>query len=60
MPGSTADNRQGVSVPTLGVPFVAASLPLAAAGAIGIYGVYGDAIASLVASFLGKPKYSCK
>ena len=43
-------------MPTLGVPFLAASLPLAAAAGIGAYGVFGDEIARLINSFLGKPK----
>ena len=50
------ENRQAILVPVLGAPFLASSLPLAAAGAIGVYGVYGDEIARLINSFLGKCK----
>ena len=47
-------NRQAIAVPVLGAPFLAATLPLAAAGAIGVYGVYGDEIVRLINSFIGK------
>ena len=51
---SKADERQDVVLPVLGAPFLAATLPLAAAGAIGVYGAYGDAILALLNSLLGK------
>ena len=46
--------RQGIILPALGVPFIAAALPAAGAAAIGIYGTYGDDIASLFNSFFSK------
>ena len=49
-----ADDRQGIALPVLGVPFLAATLPLSAAGAIGIYGVYGDEIDRFINSIFGK------
>ena len=46
--------RQGVVLPILGVPFIAAALPAAGAAALGIYGTYGDEITSLFNSFFSK------
>ena len=46
--------RQGFVLPALGVPFMAAALPAAGAAAIGIYGSYGDEIATLYNSFFSK------
>ena len=46
--------RQGFVLPALGVPFIAAALPAAGAAAIGIYGAYGDEIATLYNSFFSK------
>ena len=46
--------RQGFVLPALGAPFIAAALPAAGAAAIGIYGAYGDEIATLFNSFLSK------
>ena len=46
--------RQGVVLPILGVPFIAAALPAAGAAALGIYGAYGDEITSLFNSFFSK------
>ena len=48
-----AEDRQALVIPVLGAPFLAASLPLAAAGAIGIYGTYGEEILTLLNSFIG-------
>ena len=48
-----ADDRQGVVLPIIGAPFLAATLPLAAAGAIGVYGAYGDVITSYLNSLIG-------
>ena len=46
--------RQGIVLPVLGAPFLAAALPAAGAAAVGIYGTYGDEIEGLVSSLLGK------
>ena len=46
--------RQGVVLPVLGAPFIAAALPAAGAAAVGIYGAYGDDIATLFNSFFSK------
>ena len=46
--------RQGFVLPALGAPFIAAALPAAGAAAVGIYGAYGDEIATLFNSFLSK------
>ena len=48
------NERQGVVIPVLGVPFLAAALPTTAAAAIGIYATYGDEIASLFNSIFSK------
>ena len=47
--------RQGFVLPVLGAPFIAAALPAAGAAAIGIYGAYGDELATLFNSFFSKP-----
>ena len=52
-PLSKADDRQAISLPVLGAPFLAATLPLAAAGAIGVYGAYQDAIITYFNSLFG-------
>ena len=39
----------------MGVPFIAAALPAAGAAAVGIYGAYGDELATLFNSFFSKP-----
>ena len=49
-----ADDRQGFVLPVIGAPFLAATVPLAAAGAIGAYGAYGDTILNLLNSLVGK------
>ena len=46
--------RQGFVLPALGAPFIAAALSAAGAAAVGIYGAYGDEIATLFNSFLSK------
>ena len=46
--------RQGFVLPALGAPFIAAALPAAGAAAVGIYGAYGDEIATLFNSFFSK------
>ena len=46
--------RQGFVLPALGAPFIAAALPAVGAAAVGIYGAYGDEIATLFNSFLSK------
>ena len=51
---SKAADRQAVVLPVIGAPFLAATVPLAAAGAIGVYGAYGDTILTLLNSLLGK------
>ena len=51
---SKADDRQAVALPVIGAPFLAATVPFAAAGAIGVYGVYGDTILTFLNSLLGK------
>ena len=48
-----AQDRQAIALPVLGAPFLAATLPLAAAGALGVYGTYGDEILMLLNSVLG-------
>ena len=48
-----SEDRQGVVLPVIGAPFLAATLPLAAAGAIGVYGAYGDAILTYLNTILG-------
>ena len=46
--------RQGFVPPALGAPFIAATLSAAGAAAVGIYGAYGDEIATLFNSFFSK------
>jgi small neutral amino acid transporter SnatA (MarC family) len=46
--------RQDLLLAPLGVPFMAAALPAAAAAAIGVYGTYQEDIHRIVNSFLGK------
>ena len=46
--------RQGFVLPALGAPFIAAALPAAGAAAVGIYGAYGDEIATLFNSFFSE------
>ena len=48
------NERQGVVIPVLGVPFLAAALRTTAAAAIGIYATYGDEITSLFNSIFSK------
>ena len=55
---SKADDRQGIALPVVGAPFLAATVPLAAAGAIGVYGAYGDVITSFLNSLLGELRIS--
>ena len=50
---SKADDRQAIALPVVGAPFLAATVPLAAAGGLAVYGTYGDAIIALLNSFLG-------
>ena len=47
--------RQGFVPPALGAPFIAATLSAAGAAAVGIYGAYGDELATLFNSFFSKP-----
>ena len=46
--------KQGFVPPALGAPFIAATLSAAGAAAVGIYGAYGDEIASLFNSVFSK------
>ena len=48
-----AEDRQGIPLPVIGAPFLAATAPLAAAGAVGVYGAYGDVIIGFLNSLLG-------
>ncbi len=51
--------RQGIAIPQLGIPFAAATLPAAAAAAIGVYGVYQEDIHRIINSIVGN-KYSIR
>ena len=51
---SIADDRQGIVLPVVGGPFLAATVPLAAASAVGVYGAYGDVIIEFLNSLIGQ------
>ena len=48
------EERQGIVLPVLGVPFLASALPTAAAAAIGLYGAYPDELEYIFNLLFGK------